>query len=89
MSFAAELKAARERLGLTQAEAASLLGVSFEAVSKWERGLSTPAEITQEGARARLSAAGRAAGAGGVRKKRRAAHAEGEAAKAAKAKPQA
>lgn len=68
MAFAEKLKAARERLGLTQAEAARLLDVSFEAVSKWERGLSTPAAITQEGALARL--AGRAAGAGGVPKKR-------------------
>jgi len=72
MSFAEKLKAARERLGLTQAEAAALLDVSFEAVSKWERGLSTPAAITQEGALSRLSSAGRAAGAGGVPKKRRA-----------------
>ena len=58
MDFAEKLKAERERLGLTQAEAAAALGpkVSFEAVSKWERGLSTPAPNTQEGALARLRA---------------------------------
>lgn len=53
-SFAAALKMHRDRLSLTQAEAATLLGVSHEAVSKWERGLSTPSAITQEGALARL-----------------------------------
>lgn len=71
MSFAEKLKAARERLGLTQAGAARLLDVSFEAVSKWERALSTPAAITQEGALARLAGRG-GGGAGGVPKKRRA-----------------
>ena len=53
-SFAAALKMHRDRLGLTQAEAATLLDVSHEAVSKWERGLSTPSAITQEGALSRL-----------------------------------
>lgn len=56
MSFADQLKAQRARLGLTQAEAAAALDVSFEAVSKWERSLSTPSAITQEGAIARLRA---------------------------------
>jgi transcriptional regulator with XRE-family HTH domain len=54
MTFAEQLRAARKRLGLTQAELATLLGVSFEGVSKWERGLSEPSRITQEGALARL-----------------------------------
>ena len=54
MTFAEQLKSERQRLGLPQAELARVLGVSFEAVSKWERGLSTPAEIAQEGALARL-----------------------------------
>ena len=55
MTFAAKIKSERERLGLTQAEAIKLLGdISFEALSKWERGLSIPHEITQEGALARL-----------------------------------
>lgn len=57
MTFAENLKAERQRLGLNQSEAAALLDVSFEALSKWERGLSTPAEITQEGALARLKKA--------------------------------
>lgn len=56
MDFSEKLKAERERLGLTQAEAAAALDVSFEAVSKWERSLSTPSVITQEGAIARLRA---------------------------------
>lgn len=59
MTFADKLKAERKRLGLTQAEAAALLEVSFEAVSKWERGIPPegPARITQEGALARLAKA--------------------------------
>lgn len=72
MNFAEKLKASRERLGLTQAETAALLDVSCEAISKWERGLSTPAAITQEGALSRVSSAERAAEAGGVPKKHRA-----------------
>jgi DNA-binding transcriptional regulator YiaG len=54
MSFAAQLKQQRQRLRLTQAEAAELLEVSFEVVSKWERALTEPAKITQEGALLRL-----------------------------------
>lgn len=57
MTFSESLKSERQRLGLNQSEAAALLDVSFEALSKWERGLSTPAEITQEGAMARLKKA--------------------------------
>lgn len=55
MTFAKALKAERERLGINQTECSELLGVSFEALSKWERQLSTPSEITQEGALARLA----------------------------------
>lgn len=54
MSFADQLKAERQRLGISQTQAAELLEVSFEAVSKWERGLSVPPKIAQEGALARL-----------------------------------
>lgn len=32
----------RHSLGLTQAQFAAAMGVSYEAVSKWERGLLTP-----------------------------------------------
>ena len=54
MTFSEHLKSERQRLGLYQAELARVLGVSSEAISKWERELVTPAEITQEGALARL-----------------------------------
>jgi transcriptional regulator with XRE-family HTH domain len=53
-TFAKRLRKERERLGMTQMQLKELLGVSFEAVSKWERGISVPSEITQEGALARL-----------------------------------
>lgn len=55
MTFSAYLRAERARLGLTQLQLAQLLNVSFECVSKWERDLSIPATIAQEGAKARLS----------------------------------
>ena len=55
MTFATKLKSERERLKLTQAELATILDVSFECVSKWERSLVTPSEITQEGALNRLN----------------------------------
>ena len=55
MNFAAHLRAERLRLGLTQTDLAQILGVSLEAISKWERGLVEPAAIAQEGARARLA----------------------------------
>jgi len=54
VKFAERLKAERQRLGLNQSELAVLLGVSMEWVSKAERDLSTPLEITQEGALARM-----------------------------------
>jgi transcriptional regulator with XRE-family HTH domain len=54
MTFPEQLRAHRQRLGITQSQLADLLGVSFGAVSKWERGLNLPAEIAQEGAVARL-----------------------------------
>lgn len=57
MDFADQLKSERKRLGINQTELAAILGVSFEAISKWERGFPPPAEIAQEGALARLKAA--------------------------------
>ena len=54
MSFPEQLKAQRGRLGLTQAELASFLGVSPRAVWQWEQG-TLPHVLTQEGALARLS----------------------------------
>ena len=54
MSFADQLKKERERLGVTQAQAASLLSVSKSVLAKWEIDDRTPLAITQEGALARL-----------------------------------
>jgi DNA-binding XRE family transcriptional regulator len=54
MTFPEKLRHHRARLGITQSKLAEILGVSFGAVSKWERGLNLPAEIAQEGAVARL-----------------------------------
>jgi transcriptional regulator with XRE-family HTH domain len=54
MTFPEKLRHHRQRLGITQSQLAEILGVSFGAVSKWERGLNLPAEIAQEGAVARL-----------------------------------
>jgi transcriptional regulator with XRE-family HTH domain len=54
MKFSEKLKSERKRIGLSQPDLALLLGVSAEWVSKTERELSTPLEITQEGALARL-----------------------------------
>jgi transcriptional regulator with XRE-family HTH domain len=53
MTFAENLKSERKRLGLTQAEAATLLGVSPRAVWQWEQG-EQPLAVTQEGAIGRL-----------------------------------
>ena len=54
MSFADQIKQERERLGITQAQAASLLSVSKSVLAKWEIADRTPLAITQEGALARL-----------------------------------
>lgn len=56
MSFADQLKQARERLGLTQAQAASLIAVPDRTYWEWEAGKTIPYAITQEGALRRLSA---------------------------------
>ena len=54
MRFADQLKQERERLGITQAQAASLLNVSKSVIEKWEADTRTPLDITQEGALQRL-----------------------------------
>jgi transcriptional regulator with XRE-family HTH domain len=54
MSFAEQIRKERERLGITQAQAASLLDVSKSVLAKWEIDDRTPLTITQEGALARL-----------------------------------
>lgn len=53
MTFSEKIKSERERLGLTQAEAATLLDVSPRALWQWEQG-QEPIALTQEGALARL-----------------------------------
>ena len=58
MTFPDQLKAHRERLGLTQAELAAFLDVSPRAIWQWEKG-TLPHVLTQEGALARLSKAKR------------------------------
>ena len=59
MIFAEQLRAARERLGITQPEAARIVNMSAEWVSKCERGPTIPPTISQEGALARLRATNR------------------------------
>lgn len=56
MKFADQLKSERKRLGITQAQAASLLGISKSAVSKWEIVDRTPMPLTQEASLLRLRA---------------------------------
>jgi DNA-binding transcriptional regulator YiaG len=55
MSFANQLKQERQRLSLTQAEAAAILEVSKSALEKWEAGQKTPKALMREGALARLA----------------------------------
>lgn len=55
MTFSQKLLSERERLGLTQAGAAALLGVSKSVIEKWENGSRSPLNITQEGAIDRLA----------------------------------
>jgi DNA-binding transcriptional regulator YiaG len=54
MTFAHQIKQSRERLGLTQAQAASLLDISKSTLEKWEAGVKTPKPLTQEGALSRM-----------------------------------
>lgn len=55
MKFCDQLKQERKRLGITQAQAASLLDVTLTIYQKWETEDRTPAaKITEEGALARL-----------------------------------
>ena len=56
MKFANQLKTERERLGITQAQAASLLDVPARTHWEWESGKTTPHAVTQEGALQRLRA---------------------------------
>ncbi len=57
MIFADQLKSERKRLGLTQAQAASLLSISKRTYCDWEYSVTTPAEVTQEGVQERFRTA--------------------------------
>ncbi len=51
------LKDERNRLGITQKQAAAILAMSPRTYEDWEAGYSTPSILAQEGALARLSSA--------------------------------
>jgi transcriptional regulator with XRE-family HTH domain len=56
MSFSDQLKKERKRLGITQAQVASMIEVPARTYWEWEAAKTTPYEITQQGALARLRA---------------------------------
>lgn len=43
-----EIKEIREKLGLTQEALAHILGVSFQTINRWERGLFNPSPLALE-----------------------------------------
>ena len=45
MTFNEKVKYARKQLGMTQAELASALGVSFATVNRWENGQVNPSTL--------------------------------------------
>lgn len=47
MTFAEQIKEAREKAGLTQQEAADRAGVTKSAIEKYERGVRIPHEVMQ------------------------------------------
>jgi DNA-binding transcriptional regulator YiaG len=53
-TFAEKLKAARKRLGITQADADGFLETCRGQVAAWERGRNVPHVLTQEAAIRRL-----------------------------------
>lgn len=57
MNFADTIKSERARLGLTQAQAATLLDVPARTLWEWEHGKTTPLPVAQEGVMARLKKA--------------------------------
>lgn len=54
MSFAEQLKAERQRIGLNQADLAAVLEVPPRTYWEWEAGKTEPHLVCQEGALARL-----------------------------------
>ncbi len=55
MDFAAQLKAERQRLRLTQPEASAALDIPDRTYWEYENGKTVPPAIAQEGALARLA----------------------------------
>lgn len=47
MDFAEKVKLARKQLGMTQAQFAESLGVSFASVNRWENGQVVPSKLAQ------------------------------------------
>lgn len=43
-----EIKRIREKLGMTQEALAHLLGVSFQTINRWERGIYKPSRLALE-----------------------------------------
>ena len=43
-----EIKKIREKLGVTQEALSHLIGVSFQTVNRWERGISKPSRLAIE-----------------------------------------
>jgi len=46
-NFPAQLKEVRRQLGVSQAELAHALGVSFATVNRWENGKTAPSKLAQ------------------------------------------
>ena len=55
-TFGARLRERRLGMGILQTECAAILGVPHRTFCDWERDKTTPYDITQEGAFARLKA---------------------------------
>jgi DNA-binding transcriptional regulator YiaG len=54
MTFAEQLKSERDRLGLSQDQAAALIETSKRTYTDWESGRTVPLPVAQEGALARM-----------------------------------
>ena len=48
MTFSAALRKARDEAGLTQAELAKLLNISFSSINRYENGHHAPTKIVEE-----------------------------------------
>jgi DNA-binding transcriptional regulator YiaG len=55
MTYAEHIKAARETLGMTQAQLAAALGISQSTLEKWESGIRRPRPISRWAVEARLA----------------------------------